>query len=142
MADPKNTQHRKDFQKRIAENAEKLIDAETQQMLNTPWSDPKTALSHEDKAFLETLVKQIESGSIDLLKPSSIIHEPVFDKLSAEKKSQATLWVNAMLALIRQVYDFYKNPFDNNSDMMISMMRELRLKKEMLEKEIGDVLKI
>ena len=118
------------------------IDESTQAMLNKPWSDPKTALSAEDKAFLDTLIKHIESGEIKLHTPSSILNQSVYDQLSGEQKAKTEFWISATIALIRQVNDFYHSEFDNNSDMMISMVKELRAKKETLEKEIGDVLKI
>lgn len=118
------------------------IDQSTQTMLNKPWSDEKTSLSTEDKTFLDALIKNIENGEIKLHTPSSIINQTVYDQLSGANKAKTELWINATIALIRQVNDFYHSEFDNNSDMMISMVKELRAKKETLEKEIGDVLKI
>lgn len=118
------------------------IDEATQTMLNKPWSDASTSLSSDDKSFLEMLVKHIESGEIKLHTPSSIINQTTYDQLNGEQKAKTELWINATIALIRQVNDFYHSEFNNNSDMMISMVKELRAKKETLEKEIGDVLKI
>jgi hypothetical protein len=131
-----------DFQTVLQKNLNANLDPKIVADLNKPWSDPKTALSAEDKAFLELLVKHIESGVIDPLKPSSILNQAVYDSLPGPKKARADIWVNATLALIRQVYDFFKNPYDNNSDMMIDMVRDLRSRKEKLEAELGDVLKI
>jgi|CXWL01.1.fsa_nt_gi hypothetical protein len=130
------------FQQAIEANAGKDISQSTQEMLNKPWSDSKTALSPEDKAFLEDLISKINAGTIKLLTPSSILNQEVYEQLVPEKKASADIWINATLATIRQIHDFYQNPYSNDSDMMIAMVQELRFKKETLEKELGDVLKI
>ncbi|MGE3278799.1 MAG: hypothetical protein AB7J40_03310 [Candidatus Altimarinota bacterium] len=133
---------KKVFEKALAEHQNAAIDENTQSSLNQPYSNPQTALSEDDKSFLENLIKRIEAGEINLHTPSSILNQAVYDQLPGDKKSQADLFINSTLFVIRQVYDFYHSSFDNNSDMMINMVQELRMKKEMLEKELGDVLKI
>lgn len=130
------------FFKTVKKFQGKNIDAKVQADLSKPWSDSKTALSQEDKNFLEELMKKIKSGDIKLHIPSSIVHQTVYEKLSDKDKAKADVWINATLARVRQVSDFYDNPYDNNSDMMIDMVRDLRSRKELLEKELGDVLKI
>lgn len=130
------------FQSTLKKYQKKELDVKTAKTMGKPWSDPKTALSKKEKALLESLIKQIESGEIDLFKPSSIVHQKVYQTLKPEDKAKADLWIQATLALLRRIYDFYKNPYDNNSDMMIDMMRDLSMKKEMLEEELGDVLKL
>lgn len=131
-----------DFQTVLQQNLNAKLDPKMVADLNKPWSDPKTALSSEDKAFLELLVKHIKSGEINPMKPSSILNQAVYDKLPGDKKARTDIWINATLALVRQIYDFYNNPFDNNSDMMIDMVRDLHGRKKKLETELGDVLKI
>lgn len=144
MADDQKTsrQDKNSYEEKIKSLQNTQIDQSTQNMLNKPWSDASTSLSADDKAFLEMLIKHIESGEIKLHTPSSIINQTTYDQLNGEQKAKTELWINATIALIRQVNDFYHSEFDNNSDMMISMVKELRAKKEILEKEIGDVLKI
>lgn len=141
MTDDQSAQKRK-FEQTIEALQGTTIDEKTQSELNQPYSNPQTALSEEDKAFLENLIKKIESKEILLHTPNSILNEAVYDSLASDKKTQADLFINSTLFVIRQVYDFYQSSFDNNSDMMISMVQELRLKIETLEKELGDVLKI
>lgn len=131
-----------DFHTVLQQNLKANLDPKIVADLNKPWSNPKTALSAEDKAFLEDLVNKIKTNEINPLKPSSILNQSVYDSLPGDKKARADIWINATLALIRQIYDFYNNPFDNNSDMMIDMVRDLRNRKEKLESELGDVLKI
>jgi hypothetical protein len=132
----------KKFQKSISDNSGKSIDDKTQDMLNKPFSDSGTALDAEDKAFLEDLMTKVDSGDIKLHTPSSIINQAVYDKLSGEDQAKTDLFISSTLFVIRQVNDFYHSDHDNDSDMMISMVKELRFKKETLENEIGDVLKI
>lgn len=118
------------------------IDAKTQDMLNTPANTSTTSLSDDDKKFLEDLDKKIESGDIDLLKPSSIMNEEVYESLTGENKAKADMFVNSSLFVMRQIHEFYKSDYANESDMMINMVQELRHKKETLEQDIGDILKI
>lgn len=132
----------KKFQKSISDNSGKSIDDNTQDMLNKPFSDTSTALSAEDQAFLDDLIKKVDAGEIQLHTPSSIINQEVYDKLTGEDQAKTDLFINSTLFVIRQVNDFYHSEHDNDSDMMISMVKELRYKKETLENEIGDVLKI
>jgi len=144
MADEQKTgaENKKQFEKTIQQFQNDTIDEQTQSALNQPFSNPQTSLSDDDKSFLENLIKRIESGEINLHSPSSILNQEVYDQLPGDKKSQADLFLNSTLFVIRQAYDFYQSSFDNNSDMMINMVQELRMKKETLEKELGDVLKI
>jgi hypothetical protein len=118
------------------------IDPKMQAGLNKPISDDKSQLSSEDKAFLEDLMKKIEAGEINLLTPSSIINQKVYDTLDGEKKARTEIFIQASLATIRNIKSFYDSDHTNDSYMMANMLHELRLKKETLEKEIGDVLKI
>ncbi|MDP3975440.1 MAG: hypothetical protein Q8P95_00830 [bacterium] len=128
--------------KSIQEHAGTEIDKKTQETVNKPWSDSATSLSAEDKQFLEEVMKKIEVGEINLLQPGTIINQAVYAELEGKQQSQADLFINSALFLLRQIYDFYHSAHDNDSDMMIDMVKELRLKKEALEKEMGDVLKI
>lgn len=130
------------FLKKLKQFQNTAVDPKKAVDLSKPWSDPKTALSEEDKNFLEDLMKKIKASDIKLHVPSSILHQAVYEKLSDSDKAKADIWIQATLARIRQIADFYDNPYDNNSDMMIDMLKDLRLKKETLEKELGDILKI
>lgn len=136
------TEGQKKFQQSISSNAGKSIDDQTQEMLNTPFSNKSTALTSEDQTFLDNLMAKIDAEEIKLHTPSSIINQAVYDTLSGEDQAKTDLFINSTLFVIRQVNDFYHSEHDNNSDMMISMVHELRLKKEILENEVGDVLKI
>ena len=130
------------FQKSIEKNSGKDIDAKTQSMLNTPFSSEGSTMSAEDKAFVEDIVSKVDAGEMNLHSPSTIMNQDIYDKLSGENQAKSDLFVNSTLFVLRQIYDFYKSDLDNNSDMMINMVQELRHKKETLENEIGDVLKI
>ncbi len=136
------SQGSKAFNKSIQDNAGKNIDAKTQEMLNTPFSDGSTSMSSEDKAFVEDIISKVDAGDMNLHAPSSIMNQDIYEKLSGEDQAKSDLFVNSTLFVLRQIYDFYKSELDNNSDMMINMVQELRHKKETLENEIGDVLKI
>jgi hypothetical protein len=132
----------KKFEETIQQHQDTPIDEQTQSRLNQPFSNASSSLSADDKAFLENLIKRVESGEIELHTPGTIMNQEVYDQLPSAKKAEADLFVNSTLFVIRQVYDFYHSDFENNSDMMQNMVQELRMKKEMLEKDMGDVLKI
>ena len=150
MADDTNPQDEKKeptpgqikFQQSIAEHGGEEIAADTQDRLNKPFSDSSTSLDEADKAFLDDLMGKIDSGDINLLSPSSILNESVYEGLPGEDKVKADLFIQSILFVLRQIHDFYASENSNDSDMMISMVKELRLKKETLENEVGDVLKI
>jgi len=137
---PKGDQ--KKFEETIQQHQNAAIDSQTQSRINQPFSKANSSLSAENKAFLENLIKRVESGEIELHTPSTIMNESVYEKLPNNKKTEADLFVNSTLFVIRQVYDFYRASHNTDSEMMQSMVQELRLKKETLEKDMGDVLKI
>ncbi|MDF2379798.1 MAG: hypothetical protein P1V18_06315 [Candidatus Gracilibacteria bacterium] len=126
----------------IEQNTNTTIDQETQDMLNKPSNTSATELTAEDQAFLDNLMEKISSGEINPMQPSTIMNEEVYQSLSGENKAKSDLFVNSSLFVIRKINEFNQSDFSNESDMMINMIQELRLKKETLEKEIGDVLKI
>lgn len=131
-----------DFKKIIQKNQGKPVDPQIQAELNKPWSDPKTALTKDQKSFLDQLIRKIQSGDIVMTNPESILNNPVYEKLSPEQKREAEMFIHATLALIRRIKDFYDNPYDNNADMMIDMITDLMTRVKKLESSLGDVLKI
>jgi len=131
-----------EFKKTIEANAGKDIDPDTQDMLNKPFSADGTTLSEEDNALIQDIVSKVDSGEINLYQPSSVINQEVYDGLSGEDKAKTDLFLNATLFVMRQIHAFNASEHSNDSDMMINMVQELRLKKETLETEVGDVLKI
>lgn len=141
MEDTKKGDQKK-FEETLQQHQNAAIDSQAQSRINQPFSQASSSLSAEDKAFLENLIKRVQGGEIELHTPSTIMNESVYEKLPGNKKVEADLFVNSTLFVIRQVYDFYHSEHNNDSEMMQNMVRELRMKKEMLEKDMGDVLKI
>jgi len=131
-----------EYQRVLSANQGSAIDEKTQQMLNKPANHQGTRLSSEDKAFLDDLIRKVDDGDINLYQPTTIVNQEVYDQLAGGNRAKTDLFVNSTLFVIRQVYDFYKSDYSNESDMMVNMVQELRYKKETLEGEIGDVLKI
>lgn len=130
------------LQEAIQQHTGKTIDPKTQQTLNTPKSDETSKLSLQDKSFLENLIGKVKSGEINLLQPSSVINQQVYEKLDGPHKAKTEQFIAATLFTLRQIVDFYNNPHSNDSYQMLNLLQGFRFKKETLEKEIGDVLKI
>jgi hypothetical protein len=116
------------------------VDPETQKDINKPLADQGSKLSGEDEAFLKDIIQKIDSGQIDLYKPASILNQDIYDGLSAENQARTDLFIQTTLGVLRQIYNFDKSEHPNDSYMMQNMIHELRVKKETLENEIGDVL--
>ncbi|MDP2691703.1 MAG: hypothetical protein U1C97_00660 [Candidatus Gracilibacteria bacterium] len=142
IQDDQNSPSSSDFEKKIKQYQETPIDKKTQTELNQPFRSGTRTLNKEDKSFLDNLIKHIESKDIDLYKPNSILNQEVYNQLNGEKKAQADTFANATLALIRQVNSLYQSDHSNDSEMMINMVRDLRMRTEKLENKLGNVLKI
>lgn len=114
-----------------------IIDAKTQSELNQPPDDP-TGVNQEDKDFLANLLALVEEGKIDLHRPSTLINSAVYDSLPSEKQGRADLSAMNILNSIRNIKDLYDHDFENTYQIQ-NLVRNLRLNKEQIEVEGGDL---
>ena len=114
------------------------ISDEAQQIVNNPIEDP-TGLDDDDQAFVNMLVSLVDEGKINLHQPSTLLNQEVYDGLNDEKKGKVDQQAFNMLSTVREIYNYNKSAFTNNSYQFQNMVRKLRLQKEETEGEIGDV---
>ena len=112
-------------------------DKKTQEMLNRPISDP-SGVDPEDQKFLEMLISFIKKGAIDPLKPGTLINSKAYDKLSDQRKGQADLEAFNMLGSIREIRDLYDHGYKDSYQIQY-LVNMLRLEKERIENEAGDI---
>lgn len=108
-----------------------------QAKLNMPLTDP-TGVGSENKKFLDDVVTKIESGQIDLHTPSSLVNNSVYDGLSEEVQGETDLNAVSLLARLREIKDLHD--FGQvDSYQFNNLVEQVRLTKERLEKDAGDV---
>jgi|GEM_PF-1138245 len=94
-----------------------------------------------DKKFLGELIKKVESGAIKLLTPSTLLNQEVYNQLPAEKKAKADYDILILLYKIRQVKKLWDEGAQDSYQIM-NLVHSLRLAKERLETQQGDVFVI
>ncbi|MBI2463752.1 hypothetical protein HYV57_02250 [Candidatus Peregrinibacteria bacterium] len=106
-------------------------------VINTPAVDP-TGVNPDNQAFLEKIVNMIDTGKINVLKPSSIINDQAYSQLSEEAQGKVDMESINMLASIRQIHGLYKTGYSQSYQIQ-NLVHHLRLLKERLEGVSGDV---
>lgn len=123
----------------VAENASPRL----QQMLNKPITiKPKTfKVDPVDKEFLKAVITRVEDGTIKLFNPSSLLNLPVYETLTSQLKAKVDYDILVLLHKIRQVKKLWDEGAKNSYQIM-NLTRSLRLAKESLETQQGDVFVI
>jgi hypothetical protein len=119
----------------VEEEQQKAV-AKDQDVLNKPLEDP-TGFTGDDKVFLETVVKLVNDGKIDLYKPASLMNQEFYKKLSEEKQGQADLEAVNLLSVIRDIKGLYDAGMTKSFQIQNQVQR-LKETKERLE-EGGDL---
>ncbi|PJC37243.1 hypothetical protein CO046_01570 [Candidatus Peregrinibacteria bacterium CG_4_9_14_0_2_um_filter_53_11] len=110
---------------------------EEQQKLNQPLAKSQ-GISQEDQAFLDMVIAKIESKEINLLSPSSIINNAVYDKLTEEQQGAVDFDAVNLVASLRRINDLCK--LDHSASYQLEyLVHEVRLTKERFETLSGDV---
>lgn len=113
------------------------IAPDVQKMLNQPLADP-AGFDAADEAFLHEVTAKFESGTIQRYVPSSLLKTDVYEKLSLQQQGKADQNAFNMLATLRTLVDEWKlNPVP--TFQLKQKIHEIRLLKERLEKDLGDV---
>lgn len=114
-----------------------LTDPAKVKMLNTPPLDP-AGLNPEEQEFLNMVMQKVESKQIDLLKPSSLLNQAVYDKLTPEAQAKADFTAMNLLAIIRQIHSVWS--INREPTYMIqNLILNVKYTKEKLEEVSGDV---
>ena len=112
---------------------------DTQAVLNNPVS---TNMSPEDSSFLKDVVEKIEKKHIDPYSSASLLNRDIYASLDPAKSTKVDLMLHNLLASLRMIHSWHKSEGSDANFQMVQLVHEVRLKKEALEKEVGDVLKI
>lgn len=114
-----------------------------QQMLNKPITiKPKSYKPDiQDKAFLKNIIAKVEDGTIKLFTPSTLLNPAVYETLPAQLKAKADYDILVLLHKIRQIKKLWDEG-DKNSYQIMNLTHSLRLTKESLETQQGDIFVI
>jgi hypothetical protein len=113
------------------------IDENVQQIINKPQADP-TGVDEKDKKFMEKVMKLINNGTIDLYKPETLMNKEVYDNLDEMAKGKADTNAVPLLADLRQMKKLYESGHQDSFQIQ-NLVHRVRLTKERLEKDCGDV---
>ncbi len=114
-----------------------MVDQETQKRLNTPLTS-SVSIDPKDEEFLNLVLSKIQSGEINLFKPSSLVNMALYEKLPEEKKAHVDFEAMNLLTTIRDVKGLYESGFNQTYQFQNSLSR-FRQAKERVEKETGDI---
>ena len=126
------------FKEKLKEHTGAEIQPDVQARLNKPLEEK---MADEDRTFLNEVVSKIESKEIDLYAPQSLLNKDIYEGLTPENEQRVDITLQNLLFSLRQIKSWYVAGEQENMQMA-NMIREVRMKKEKLENEVGDVLKI
>lgn len=112
-----------------------FVNSQVQQELNAPL---KHIGSSQNKEFLETLIKLISEGKIDLYNPDSLINRAVYDKLDQQAQGKADYEAMNLLMVIREIKGLHDAGY-GDTYQIDNLVEKLRVTKERLENFGGDI---
>jgi len=119
------------------EHKDIVIDPTTQEDINKPLADP-AGVKKEDEEFLAMVMDLIEKETINLLTPSTLINYEVYDQLSDEMKGKADMNAQVLLATLRDIKSLW-DLNEKDTYQINNLVHKVRVTKERLENDIGDV---
>lgn len=126
------------FDEALHQHAETEINPDTQAMLNKPLAG---TMDEADKTFLQDVVTKVENKEINLHEPQSLLNKDIYENLPPEQEQKVDMILQTLLFSLRQIVSWQEAGEQENMQMA-NMIRDVRIKKENLENEVGDVLKI
>lgn len=115
------------------------IHAEKQDMINTPLAGGQ--VDGADLELLNSIKALVEAGSLNFYAPSSLVNQAVYEALDTAGKARVDTLSVTMMSKVRQVMQFHKLDMDTNYQEK-NLLHSLRLDKEAVEAELGDVFVI
>lgn len=99
-------------------------------------------MDNEHERFLETLLKLLESKSIDPANPQSFLNDPVYAKLSQSEKDNIDLALINLGTLLEDIVEFrLSKETPDSSPQLQTMIAQLWQMKSRIEEKAGDVFK-
>jgi hypothetical protein len=122
------------------------IDPETQEMLNKPIEDPE-GFAEGEKEFIEEVMSKVYDGTFNLLSPSSLINEEVYEKASEKSQGQADINAVNFCSKLRQIKDLMdisggNQLFVEPTFQVRNLVQSVKFQKEQFEEEYGDMFLI
>jgi hypothetical protein len=113
------------------------IEDKTQELINKPLVD-ESGFDPEDEKFVKDVVAKFESGEINRHSPSSLLNQKIYENLEQDKQGKADQNAFNILSRLREIYDLWQ--IDSSPTFqMKNQIHSIRLIKENLEEELGDV---
>jgi len=134
-----------DDKKPVSDQSKKLVDEtlinqgvdqNVQLMINKPQIDP-TGIDDTDLEFMEKVIKMVESGTIDVHTPSTLLNMDVYIELDEQTQGRVDMNAINLLNEIRQIKTLWDTG-DRDSFQIQNLIYSMRHKKQIIEKEIGD----
>ena len=110
---------------------------DVQERLNKPLTD-STGFDPDDEVFLNDVMAKFQSGQIQSHTPSSLLNEAVYEKLDDAKKGKADQNAFNILSTLRRIHDLWQ-ALPEVTFQIQNEIHAIRLTKERLEEELGDV---
>jgi uncharacterized protein YciU (UPF0263 family) len=126
------------FNEALQKHTDTEINPDTQAMLNKPLAG---SMDDADKTFLQDVVTKAEKKEINLHEPQSLLNKDIYENLAPEQEQKVDLILQTLLFSLRQIVSWHEAGEQENVQMA-NMIHDVRVKKENLENEVGDVLKI
>lgn len=122
------------------------IDQETQEMLNKPIQDPD-GFAKGEKEFIENVMSKVYDGSFNLLSPSSLINEKVYESASEAAQGQADINAVNFCSKLRQIKDLMdisggNQLFVEPTFQVRNLVQSVKYQKEQFEEKYGDMFLI
>ena len=135
---PPQNEKSKVFSDALQQHADTEINPDTQAMLNKPLAGK---MDEADKTFLQDVVSKVNSKEINLHEPQSLLNTNIYENLAPEQELKVNMILQTLLFSLRQIVSWQEAGEEENMQMA-NMIHGVRIKKENLENEVGDVLKI
>jgi len=113
------------------------VDSNVQKMINNPQMDP-TGIEASDTQYLETIIKLINDGKLDLHTPKTLMKAQLYNSLDDKAKGLADMNAVTLLNDLRQMKKLYDS--NNTSSFQIqNLIHRIRNVKKRIEDICGDV---
>lgn len=122
------------------------IDPQTQEMLNKPIIDPD-GFTAEEMEFIQSVMQRVYAGEINLLSPSSLINENLYENSSDEAQGRADIHAINFCSKLRSIKDLMEisggeQLFIEPTFQVKNLVQSIKFEKEQFEKEFGDMFVI
>tara|TARA_B100000315_G_C14028663_1_gene342189 strand:+ start:101 stop:499 length:399 start_codon:yes stop_codon:yes gene_type:complete len=113
------------------------IAEDVQERLNKPLAD-QSGFDADDELFLNDVIAKFDEGLIKPFEPSSLLNQTIYENLKPEQQGKADQNAFNILTTLRTIHDQWKaNP--TPTFQIKNQIHQIRLTKERLEEELGDV---